>query len=154
MMKKIIQIMIVIIILAALALPFLRVEKDIDITSFEKVIAKYISDDMTTQDIKIIQSSYHIKDTDMEAYISYGPISYINVDEITLIRQADDKKRKQIYEQTLAHIETLKNSFEGYGVEQTKLLKNAKVVERGNYVICIVSQKADTILNSFNAVFE
>lgn len=146
--------MIPIIILAALALPFLRVEKDVEISSFEKVITKYVSGDMTTQDIKIIQSSYHIKDTDMEAYISYGPVSYINVDEITLIRQADDKKRKQIYEQALAHIETLKKSFEGYGVEQTKLLKNAKVVERGNYVICIVSKKADTILNSFNAVFE
>lgn len=153
-MKKVIQILIPCVILIALILPFLLVEKDVEITTFEKVFEPYVSEDMQIQDIKILKSIYEIKDSDMESYISYGPISYINVDEITLIRQSDAIKRKYLYEQVLTHIETQKKSFEGYGVEQTKLLKNAKVIEKGNYVICIVSKDADTILNEFNIQFE
>lgn len=153
-MKKVIQILIPCVILIALILPFLLVEKDVEITMFEKVFEPYVSEDMQIQDIKILKNIYEIKDSDMESYISYGPISYINVDEITLIRQSDAIKRKHLYEQVLAHIETQKKSFEGYGVEQTKLLKNAKVIEKGKYVICIVSKDADAILNEFNIQFE
>lgn len=153
-MKKVIQILIPCVILIALILPFLLVEKDVEITIFEKVFEPYVSEDMQIQDVKILKSIYEIKDSDMESYISYGPTSYINVDEITLIRQSDAIKRKHLYEQVLAHIETQKKSFEGYGVEQTKLLKNAKVLEKGKYVICIVSKDADAILNEFNIQFE
>lgn len=153
-MKKVIQILIPCVILIALILPFLLVEKDVEITIFEKVFEPYVSEDMKIQDVKILKSIYEIKDSDMESYISYGPTSYINVDEITLIRQSDAIKRKHLYKQVLAHIETQKKSFEGYGVEQTKLLKNAKVIEKGKYVICIVSKDADAILNEFNIQFE
>lgn len=138
----------------ALILPFLCVEKDVEILSFEKVFEPYIQEDMNIQDVKVLRSIYEIKASDFEAYISYGPKSYINVDEITLIRQSDTSKRKQLYEHALAHIESQIKSFEGYGVEQTKLLKNAKVIEKGNYVICIVSNNADDILHDFNEQFE
>ncbi|NBK97250.1 MAG: DUF4358 domain-containing protein [Erysipelotrichia bacterium] len=153
-MKRIIQIVIPVLIIGALFLPFLRVEKDVDIQTLTTLLKGYVSDQMSVQDIKIVKSSYEIMESDMESYLSYGPISYINVDEITLIRQSDDEKRAMLYEKAQAHIQKQIKSFEGYGVEQTKLLKKAKVEERGNYVICIVSKQAEKISLAFNKAFE
>ena len=39
-------------------------------------------------------------------------------------------------------LDTQKESFEGYGVEQTKLLNDAVLENKGDYVILIVSEKA------------
>lgn len=39
-------------------------------------------------------------------------------------------------------LDTQKESFEGYGVEQTKLLNDAVLESKGDYVILIVSGKA------------
>lgn len=153
-MKKLIQIIIPFVIILALLFPFLCVEKDIDITDFKKVLKPYINEQMQPQDMKIILSKYEIKDVDIEAYISYGPISYINVDEITILRQSDEEKRKHLYEQAMLHIEKQKKNFEGYGVEQTKLLKNAKVIVKGKYVICIVSKNVDAISDDFITLFK
>lgn len=154
MMRKIIQFMIPCIIFIALCLPFAMVEKDIEIAAVIEALKPYATENMKEQDIKVIKSSYQLKDSDMDAYFSYGPISYINVDEITLIQQSDEAKRKRIYENALAHIDKLKKNFEGYGVEQVKLLKKAKVVEKGSYVICVVADDADTIIASFHDVFK
>ena len=46
-------------------------------------------------------------------------------------------------------LSTQKKSFEGYGVEQTKLLKSAIEESKGYYVLLAVSKEADRIDTAF-----
>lgn len=153
-MKKILQASLVIMMIVLLAVPFLRVEKDVPIEKIQKVVEKYISKDMQKQEMKIIKGNYKIKENEVEAIISYGPLSYINVDEITVLRQSDQDIRKTLLEKTLAHVDSVKKSFEGYGIEQTKLLKKAKVIEKGDYVICIVLENGKQVYDDIIHLFQ
>ena len=49
-----------------------------------------------------------------------------------------------------ARLQTQKNTFEGYGVEQYDLLTNHAVVEvRGNYILFVVSPNAEAARKAF-----
>ena len=66
-------------------------------------------------------------------------VKLTSVDQAEAVRSAID-----------ARLQTQKNTFDGYGVEQTDLLTNHAAVEvRGNYVLFVVSRTADQVRQAF-----
>lgn len=117
---------------------FFRGVKQVDFKDIEKSVASLAKKNGSVQkNERDFLAMYHIKADEYEDLIYYGPSSYLDVNEITLIYAPG---QPHVYDQVVTHIESQKKSFEGYGIEQTRLLSKAKVVQLKDYVICIVSE--------------
>lgn len=137
-----------------LILPFLHADKDVDFSTLNKKIKPYIIEErMEVSDDTKIYRNYHITNNDYDECFSYTPISYMDVEELTIFKVADENKRKVVFAASLQHIEKEIAIFKGYGIQQTELLKDAYVQEKGNYVIIVVHQKSDTIGKELEACF-
>lgn len=143
----------VLLIVAALVFPFYNASKPVSwdtlITLTETSVNGNIMQKLSEKKVRQV---YEILTTDYDECISYGPIAYMDVDEITIFRQSDASKRQVLLEAANRHIEKQINIFEGYASKQTAMLKSALVIEKQDYVICIVSEDnkvQDEILEKF-----
>ena len=141
------------VIVFALWYPFLHADDDIDFSLMTNTMQVFTDDQMQEQSEKTLSKIYLVKPTEYEAVFTYGPISYMNVEELTVFYQPDSTMRTQLLNKVKKHIKSQINVFEGYGEVQTKLLKEAYVKEKGNYVICIVSENVDKASAAFNKLF-
>lgn len=120
-----------------LIVPFFRGVKQPDMTYVKEIVSKQAKKIGCVQkNERDFMSMYHIKQSEYKNLVYYGPSSYLDVMEIMVVYAPD---HPDIYQKVFDHIESQKKSFEGYGVEQTKLLTNAYVASYKDYVVCIVS---------------
>lgn len=128
-----------------LSFPFLFSKQDANMDDLIKTIEPYVNTDiMQQQDDSMIYRNFHLGHDLYVSYISYGPISFMDVDEITIFKVKPDTAN-QVLDAVLSHIENQKQSFKGYGVEQTKLLEDSYVELKGSYVICVIKQDSKQI---------
>lgn len=150
-MKKIYQIITYIFMIVLLILPFTRGVKYVPISTIDENIQSFIEpNSLVKQDLTTFTSQYHIKENEYQEVLYYGPSSYIEAEEITVIYAPNNP---QIYSKVLTHIENQKKSFAGYGVEQTKLLEDATIKQIGDYVVCIVAKDDSTIYKTIKSLF-
>lgn len=130
----------ILLLIIALAIPFINGEKKVSLKELEEIASTCIdSTIMQQQEVKNIRKIYKIAEQEYDNYFSYGPISYMDVDEITIFEQADKIKRQQLIDKLEIYVDTKIQTFKGYGIEQTKMLEEAMIVEKGNFIICIIS---------------
>lgn len=73
-------IFIIIFISILLVIPFLIKDKKVDIDEIKKVFEEYAKEDIVVEiDSSTIYNNYNINANSLEGYISYGPITYMNV---------------------------------------------------------------------------
>ena len=73
----------------------------------------------------------------------------MSVNEVLVVKVKDESQIEDIEKAVQTRLDTQKKSFEGYGVEQTKLLRSAVVESKGSYTILVVSKDADKIDEAF-----
>lgn len=100
-----------------------ELERDETITSMEKCGARELS------------RFYGLETGDLEGYFFYKAESPMSVDEFLVVKAESPQGAEEILDSAEKHLEEQKKSFEGYGVSQTKLLSEAAVEIRGNYVL-------------------
>ena len=94
---------------------------------------------MQEGDNQIIKRLYGLNPGDYEACILYYPTTNMGAEELLIVKLASVSQQETVRAAVEKRLETQKNSFEGYGVEQYDLLTNRCVVEvRGNYVLFVV----------------
>ena len=79
----------------------------------------------------------------------YIPNDVMSVNEVLVVKVKDESQIEDIEKAVQTRLDTQKKSFEGYGVEQTKLLRSAVVESKGSYTILVVSKDADKIDEAF-----
>ena len=79
----------------------------------------------------------------------YIPDDVMSVNEILVVRVKDESQVESVETAVQDRLATQKKSFEGYGVEQTKLLRSAIEESKGYYVLLAVSEDADSIEAAF-----
>ena len=79
----------------------------------------------------------------------YIPNDVMSVNEVLVVKVKDESQIEDIEKAVQTRLDTQKKSFEGYGVEQTKLLRSAVVESKGSYSILVVSNDADKIDEAF-----
>lgn len=143
-----------IIIIIALLYPFFNIDKRVAFERVKEVVSSYVDQqNMQLQTDKTISKNYLVKKDEYQDMVSFGPISYMNVDEITLFYQPDPSLRASLYKKMQEHVTSQIRIFEGYGEVQTKMLKDAYVAEKGDYVICIITPNSDQAAEAFHALF-
>ena len=67
-----------------------------------------------------------------------------------MVKLQDVAQQQAVLDAAQSRLDTQKNTFEGYGVEQFDLLTNHSVLEaRGNFVLFVVSSQCDAAHDAF-----
>ena len=147
-------IFIIIFISILLVVPFLIKDKKVDIDEIKKVFEEYAKEDIVTEiDSSTIYNNYNINTNSLEGYISYGPITYMNVQELTVFKEEDKDKRIEIKNKINEYINKKILTFGGYGEAQVELLKNSVVEIKGDYVFCIILDNSDEVWQNITKLF-
>ena len=147
-------IFIIIFISILLVVPFLIKDKKVDIDEIKKVFEEYAKEDIVTKiDSSTIYNNYNINTNSLEGYISYGPITYMNVQELTVFKEEDKDKRIEIKNKINEYINKKILTFGGYGEAQVELLKNSVVEIKGDYVFCIILDNSDEVWQNITKLF-
>ena len=147
-------IFIIIFISILLVVPFLIKDKKVDIDEIKKVFEGYAEEDIVVEiDSSTIYNNYNINTNSLEGYISYGPISYMNVQELTVFKEEDKDKRIEIKNKIKEYINKKILTFQGYGEAQVELLKNSVVEIKGDYVFCIILDNSDEVWQNITKLF-
>lgn len=121
----------------ALALPFARGSRDIDLQQLETPLQPYETD-MKEKDSSWIRKQYHMDASVYEQALVYGADSAMEVNEIAVFKQSDKTKREQLLKLSRQRVEQQLKSFEGYAPRQSALLKKAEVYETGRYIVVLI----------------
>ncbi len=147
-------IFIIIFISILLVIPFLIKDKKVDIDEIKKVFEEYAKEDIVVEiDSSTIYNNYNINTNSLEGYISYGPITYMNVQELTVFKEDDKDKRIEIKNKINEYINKKILTFQGYGEAQVELLKNSVVEIKGDYVFCIILDNSDEVWQNITKLF-
>lgn len=137
-----------------LIIPFLTKDKKVTFDEIETVLEPYIDQEIVHKvDSNTLYNNYKINVNSLEEYISYGPVSYMNVQEITIFKEKDKNQRTLIVKKIKEYIDKKITTFEGYGPNQVELLKNAIVEVEGDYVFCIILENNKSLWQDIVKLF-
>ena len=105
---------------------------------------------MLEGDNAMIKRFYGLDPSAYEACILYYPNTNMMAEELLIVKLKDVSQQDAVRTAVEKRIETQKNTFEGYGVEQFAMLSDNAVVEvRGNYVFFVVNAKSAAARDAF-----
>lgn len=105
---------------------------------------------MKEGDNQLIKRLYGLDPSAYEACVLYAPTTNMGAEELLIVKLTDTSQQETVRAAIEARLETQKNTFEGYGVEQFELLTNKSVIEiRGNYVLFVVNTACDEAKTAF-----
>ena len=116
----------------------------------EAVTSAIDMENMQLADNQMVKRFYGLDPADYEGCILYYPNTNMMAEEVLIVKLKDISQQQTVSDAIEARLQTQKNTFEGYGVEQFDLLTNHAVVElRGNYVLFVVSDHAEAARKAF-----
>ena len=107
-------------------------------------------ENMQLADNQMVKRFYGLDPADYEGCVLYYPNTNMMAEEVLIVKLKDISQQQTVSDAIEARLQTQKNTFEGYGVEQFDLLTNHAVVElRGHYVLFVVSDHAEAARKAF-----
>ena len=99
---------------------------------------------------QLIKRFYGLDPSAFESCILYYPTTNMMAEEVLIVKLKDMRQQEQVRAAIEKRIETQKNTFEGYGVEQFEMLTNNAVVEvRGNFILLVVNSNSAEAQKAF-----
>ncbi len=93
-----------------------------------------------------LKKYYGLSAADYEGVVYYAPVSNMDAEELLIIKLKDTSQEDTVKSAIQSRLETQKNTFDGYGVEQYNLLEKSVLDVKGNYILYVVhadASKAD-----------
>lgn len=124
---------------------------DVPLQTLEEATVGYLTEsEVQPADSRMVRRLYGLNPTDFEDLILFYPSTNMGAEELLLVKLADTSQQEAVQAAVQTRLETQKTSFDGYGVEQFALLTEHSVIEvRGNYVLFIVCQDAQSARRAF-----
>lgn len=133
-------------------------------TTFEtKLSAKEMADKMieeVEQPSLMELSAQEVKDVynlDLDKIEDYSiriPLMNIKTNEIAIIKVKDAVHVADVEAALTQRAENVMKQFEQYLPDQYEQAKNYKLVTKGNYVLLVISDKADELVKIYDSFFE
>ncbi len=92
-----------------------------------------------------ISQDYGLRSDDYAGILLYESKESTEVNEIMVAKVKSSDQREEVKKAMESRIEKRIKVFEGYGPEQTALLKESKVRDEKGYVVLIISPNAENI---------
>lgn len=121
---------------------------DIKTVAVQVAKAADVDVDAAAED-RLIKRFYGLNPKDYEGAVLYAPKDNMDVNEIFIVKLKDESQAKSVEEAVQKRLDTQMKSFEGYGVEQTALLKAHVLEVRGNYIFYMVGEKVGNTQKAF-----
>ncbi|MEF9946130.1 MAG: DUF4358 domain-containing protein [Lachnospiraceae bacterium] len=113
------------------------VEKKADAKTMEKAGAREL------------RKYYGLNAKDYDGTLFYRAKSAMGVEELLLIKVKNPSQAETVEASIERRVEGQKKNFEGYGVEQTKLLNDAVWETKGNYIFLSIAKHAENLQKTF-----
>lgn len=105
---------------------------------------------MTLAENQMVKRLYGLDPSSFDGCILYYPTTNMMAEELLIIKLSDMSQQETVRAAIEARLQTQKNTFEGYGVEQFDMLTNNSIIEiRGNFVLFVVNSNCDAALKAF-----
>lgn len=116
---------------------------DADIKDVSKQVVKaYGAKGLSAADNRMVKRLYGINANDYEGVTLYVSDSNMKVEELLIVKLKDVSQSEAVEAAIEGRLDKQLESFEGYGVEQSKLLKDHVLDVKGNYILYVVDKKA------------
>ena len=100
---------------------------------------------------RMVRRLYGLNVSDYDQVVLYSPTSNMDVYELLIVKLRDVSQSESVVAAMKSRLQTQLDSFEGYGVEQTRLLQDSVLQAEGNYVMFLVHPKATAGLQAFKS---
>lgn len=108
------------------------------------------TENMVLAENQMVKRLYGIDPAAFEGCVLYYPATNMMAEELLLVKLTDVSQQEAVQAAMQTRLQTQKNTFEGYGVEQFDLLTNYCVLEvRGNYALFVVSKTCTDAQKAF-----
>lgn len=115
----------------------------------KNVLAAISTEGMSEAGGQDLKRYYGLNANDFEDMFLYLPDDVMSVNELLVIRLKDKSQAEDVQSAAQKRLDTQRESFEGYGAEQTKLITSAILESRGQYVFLVVGKDADKAYSAF-----
>ena len=124
---------------------------DVSLQELEAVAVPQLSEgEVQKADGRMLRRLYGLNPSDYAEVVLYYPASNMGVEELLLVKLNDTAQTETVEAAIEARLGAQKQSFDGYGIEQTALLNNNAVKEvRGRYILFAVGVNAQAIRQAF-----
>ena len=124
--------------------------------SAQELMGKVITDSMelpmlNQMDSTYFADTYGIDTSLLKSYEVRMPMMIVHSSEIGIFELNNASDASKVIAGIEKRVEGLKNQWQSYLPDQYELVQNYKTATKGNYVIFVVSEYADTIISNFNA---
>lgn len=104
---------------------------------------------MQESDTQMIKRLYGLNPADYAGITLYYPATNMDAEELLIVQLQDVSQQEAVQTAIASRLQTQKNSFEGYGVEQYALLEKSVVDVEGNYILFVVNEQAAKAQSAF-----
>ena len=106
----------------------------------EAVTAQMDMTNVLEADNQMIRRLYGLDIAAYEGCCLYYPATNMGAEELLIVKLSDPDQAEAVRSAIEARLQTQKNTFDGYGVEQYALLTENCIIDiRGNYVLFVVN---------------
>lgn len=124
--------------------------------SAQELMGKVIDDTielpaLNQMDSTYFADTYGIDTSLLKSYEVRMPMMIVHSTEIGIFELNNASDASKVIAGIEKRVEGLKNQWQSYLPDQYELVQNYKTATKGNYVIFVVSEHADTIISKFNA---
>lgn len=102
---------------------------------------------------EMIKDMYHFDPALAEQFVVKMPMMNVKTNEIAIFKLKDAASLPTIEEGIKQRATDVQKQFETYLPDQYENAKNYKIVTQGNYVLFVISNNADEIIEQFNSFF-
>ena len=100
-------------------------------------------------DNQMVRRLYRLTPSDYEGVLLYAPKTNMGAEELLLLHLRSADQEKEAVRAVRNRIRTQKNSFKGYGVEQTAMLEKSVWESRGGYVLYYCGNQPQKVKRAF-----
>lgn len=116
----------------------------------EKVVAEVDTTNMLKAENQMVRRLYGLDPGAYEGCALYYPASNMDAEELLIVKLKDTQQQDEVVSAVQTRVQTQKDAFEGYGVDQFDLLSNFCVVEiKGNFALFVVSKDCEAARTAF-----
>jgi hypothetical protein len=100
-----------------------------------------------------VKDFYNLYPEKLEEYSIRIPMMNVKTNEIAILKVKDAKDVPAVESAVKERAENVKKQFEHYLPDQYENAKNYKLVTKGNYVLLVISDKADELVKVYDSFF-
>ena len=125
---------------------FRKEESDTPFAEMKQAVeAALDGSEMKEADHKMFRRNYRLNANDYDGVMLWFREGTMEVDEVLVVKLKSEEQSDTVVEAIEARKDSRKESFQGYGASQTKLIEDSIIDVRGNYILFVIKEDAEKI---------